>query len=383
MGYRVSTMVLFFYDKGKIMKKSSIAIALAAALLGMATAQASEFDGLYIGGKLGVNRSDISGANTASKEDVETFGFEEGYNWDMGKFLVGGDFYADFNQKTDRTNVSVYSGSTTLGLDLKLGLPNGSWMPYAKAGWARVTGTGVFPASQFKYTNDLHLALGVEYKLAPRWSITGELSSAASRVNGSKLDNKNLTVGLNYYFGGPAAAPAVIAAAPVVVKEEPAPAPAPVMAPAPAPVAPPPVVVKEEPKPVANETWKTLLENKPVCIEGTNFEFDSAKLRSEDIKKLNDVVSFTEKYKDTQLEASGHTCNIGTNAYNQKLSERRAESVKAYLVKKGVAPQRVVTVGYGETRPMADNKTRAGREQNRRVEICTVLKEEKKVRAPQ
>jgi OOP family OmpA-OmpF porin len=87
--------------------------------------------------------------------------------------------------------------------------------------------------------------------------------------------------------------------------------------------------------------------------------------------------------QDAQLESAGHTCSIGTDEYNQQLSGRRAASVKAYLVKKGVAADRIVSIGYGETKPMADNKTRAGRELNRRVEVCTVLKVEKKVRVIQ
>lgn len=347
------------------MKKSTMGVVLTAALLGATMVQASEFGGMYIGGKMGVNRSDISGVANAASRNSETFGFEEGYNWDVDSFLVGGSFFADFNQKATHTAVpNLHYGSNTLGLDLKLGLPNANWMPYAKLGWARVTGSGVFPASQFKYTNDLHLGLGVEYKFAPNWSAAGELTTAASKVNGSKLDNRNITIGLNYYFGAPAAVPAAVTpAAPIAVKEEPKAAPTPAPAPEPVP-----------------ETWKTLLENKPVCIEGANFEFDSAKLRSGEIKKLDEVVSFAEKYKDAELEADGHTCSIGTEAYNQKLSERRAESVKAYLVKKGVAADRITTVGYGESRPIADNKTREGRELNRRVEVCTVLKVERKVR---
>ena len=339
------------------MKKSTMTIALATVLLGMTVAQASEFGGMYIGGKMGVNRSDISGVAYATGKSTETFGFEEGYNWDVDRFLLGGSFFADFNQKTTHTAVpNLHYGSNTIGLDLKLGLPGANWMPYAKLGWARVMGLGVFPASQFKYTNDLHLGLGVEYKLAPNWSVAGELTTAASKTNGSQLNNQNVTIGLNYYLGRPAVAP-------VAVKEEPKPAPRP------APVA--------EPMP---ETWKTLLENKPVCIEGAEFEFDSAKLRRKEIGKLDEVASFAEKHKDAQLESGGHADSIGTEAYNQKLSERRAVSVKAYLVRKGVAADRIVAVGYGESKPMADNKTSEGRELNRRVEVCTVLKVERKVR---
>ena len=333
------------------MKKCTMNIALATALLGAAVVQASEFGGMYIGGKMGMNRSDISGVANAAGKSTQTFGFEEGYNWDVDNFLVGGSFFADFNQKTTHTAVpNLHYGSNTIGLDLKLGLPSANWMPYAKLGWARVMGLGVFPASQFKYTNDLHLGLGVEYKLAPNWSVAGELTTAASKINGSRLDNRNLTIGLNYYLGTLA-----------VKKEEPKAAPAP--APAPTP-----------------ETWKTLLENKPVCIEGANFEFDSTKLRSGEITKLNEVISFAERYKDAQLESSGHTDSTGTEEYNQKLSEGRAESVKAYMVRKGVSAHRIDTVGYGESRPMADNATSEGRELNRRVEVCTVLTVERKVR---
>jgi OmpA-OmpF porin, OOP family len=76
--------------------------------------------------------------------------------------------------------------------------------------------------------------------------------------------------------------------------------------------------------------------------------------------------------KDINLEvviAIGHTDSIGSDAYNQKLSVRRAESVKAYLVSKGVEPNRIYTEGKGEKQPVASNKTKDGRQKNRRVEI--------------
>lgn len=348
------------------MSKNTLRVVLAAALLSMAAAQASEFDGSWAGGKIGSNRSNVTTLETKS---ATTYGLEGGHNWNMGGFLLGVDGFIDWNDKETHNPGAINYGSDAYGLDVKLGIPSGKWLPYAKVGYVRTESNGLAPSVN---DEDVHLGLGVEYKFTSNWSVTGEYTEASARSATQKLENRNFTIGLNYYFGKPAA-PVVVPPAPVV-KEEPAPAPAP---------APAPVVVKEEPKaeaPVVNETWKTLLENKPVCIEGTNFDFDSAKLRSGEIGKLNDVVSFSEKYKDVQLEASGHTCNIGTEAYNQKLSERRAASVKAYLVQKGVAAERIDTVGYGETKPMADNKTRAGREQNRRVEICTVLKVEKKVR---
>jgi len=102
------------------------------------------------------------------------------------------------------------------------------------------------------------------------------------------------------------------------------------------------------------------------------FDFDKAVLKPEGKAKLNDLVS---KLKDINLEviiAVGHTDSIGSDAYNQKLSVRRAEAVKSYLVSKGVESNRVYTEGKGEKQPVATNKTAAGRAQNRRVEIEVV-----------
>jgi OOP family OmpA-OmpF porin len=73
--------------------------------------------------------------------------------------------------------------------------------------------------------------------------------------------------------------------------------------------------------------------------------------------------------KDKRVNLSGHTDSIGTEAYNQKLSERRAASVKNYLTKKGIDAGRISAQGFGETKPIADNKTKEGRAKNRRVEI--------------
>ena len=102
------------------------------------------------------------------------------------------------------------------------------------------------------------------------------------------------------------------------------------------------------------------------------FDFDKAVLKPEGKAKLDDLVS---KVKDINLEviiAVGHTDSIGTDAYNQKLSVRRAEAVKAYLVSKGIEKNRVYTEGKGEKQPVADNKTKEGRAKNRRVEIEVV-----------
>jgi OmpA-OmpF porin, OOP family len=102
------------------------------------------------------------------------------------------------------------------------------------------------------------------------------------------------------------------------------------------------------------------------------FDFDKAVLKPDGKAKLDDLVS---KVKGMNLEviiATGHTDSIGTDAYNQKLSLRRAEAVKAYLVSKGIESNRVYTEGKGEKVPVASNKSAAGRAKNRRVEIEVV-----------
>jgi OOP family OmpA-OmpF porin len=102
------------------------------------------------------------------------------------------------------------------------------------------------------------------------------------------------------------------------------------------------------------------------------FDFNKSVIKPEGKAKLDDLVG---KIKDINLEviiAVGHTDSVGSDAYNQKLSVRRSEAVKAYLVSKGIEKNRVYTEGKGEKQPVADNKTAEGRAKNRRVEIEVV-----------
>ena len=179
-----------------------------------------------------------------------------------------------------------------------------------------IAGAGV----KYYFTNNLYARAGVE---------------ADYGLDNGKWDYSAL-VGLGVNFGGNAGAAA------------PAPTPAPAPEPVPEPEAPVAQVVRVE------------LDVK--------FDFDKAVVKPNSYGDVKNLADFMAQYPATNVEVAGHTDSVGPDAYNQKLSQRRADAVKQVLVKDGVAPSRVTAVGYGESRPVADNATEAGRAVNRRVE---------------
>jgi outer membrane protein OmpA-like peptidoglycan-associated protein len=99
------------------------------------------------------------------------------------------------------------------------------------------------------------------------------------------------------------------------------------------------------------------------------FDFNSAGLRSSSRDELREMADVFEKYPDTTIAVQGHTDSVGSTAYNQRLSERRANTVSNYLENLGVRGSRLDAYGYGESRPKSSNNTSSGRQLNRRVEI--------------
>ena len=143
------------------------------------------------------------------------------------------------------------------------------------------------------------------------------------------------------------------------------------------PLAPPPPAHTTEPIFKAGK--------KSLVLEGVNFEYDKAKLTAESEVVLDRVAASLVDWSDVNVEIAGHTDSRGADAYNMKLSQARADAVRDYLASKGVAASRMTTKGYGETTPIADNKTDAGRAKNRRVELAAdqlVLAPIAKGRAP-
>ena len=108
-----------------------------------------------------------------------------------------------------------------------------------------------------------------------------------------------------------------------------------------------------------------------------NFDFDKSVVRKADVAELQKAIDFVKKYPGYEISIEGHTDSRGTDKYNQALSERRAAAVKAYLLKNGMIDTKknmITTKGYGESKPIADNKTDKGRFENRRVEVLVLEK---------
>jgi outer membrane protein OmpA-like peptidoglycan-associated protein len=135
----------------------------------------------------------------------------------------------------------------------------------------------------------------------------------------------------------------------------------------PAPPPPPPPAAPEPPKRVEVQ------QDQIVIREKIQFETDQAVIKPESFDLLNEITSVvTANPQLKRLSIEGHTDSTGSDKYNQKLSDKRAAAVRTYLVEHGIAPERLVSKGWGEAKPLADNASEAGREQNRRVEFIIV-----------
>ena len=132
----------------------------------------------------------------------------------------------------------------------------------------------------------------------------------------------------------------------------------------PTPAPPPPVVAQAAPPPPPPAKGTTL-----ATLGGANFDFNKTEVRPEGRDILDGAVKTLKDNPNVKVAVEGHTDSVGKDAYNKKLSERRAEAVKRYLIRQGIDASRIRTAGYGKSKPIADNGTEAGRAKNRRAEV--------------
>ena len=280
------------------------------------------------------------------------FAVEAGY-FDLGKF--------DFKSTTSGNGVlNGQAGFRGVNLDLlgqlplsqRLSLLGRVGMHYTKTNTEfsgnRLLGSTNTHASERKL--NAKLGLGLEYKFSEALALRGEVERY--RLNdavGNRGDADLYSVSLVYKLGRPASATPAYQPAPEV---------APVVA-MPAPL----IEAKPAPAPVAE---------KVSFASEALFDFDQSTLKPQGKAALDQLLSQLTGMDLEVIVTVGHTDAVGSDAYNQKLSQRRAEAVKAYLVAQGVETSRVYTEGKGETQPVADNTTAAGRAKNRRVTVEVV-----------
>lgn len=106
--------------------------------------------------------------------------------------------------------------------------------------------------------------------------------------------------------------------------------------------------------------------------DAITFDFGQSAVKPQSYGVLNNLANTLNQFPDTRIQITGHTDNVGSDAANMQLSQQRANGVRSYLASMGVAAQRMQAVGYGESRPVADNSSEYGRAQNRRVEITLI-----------
>jgi OOP family OmpA-OmpF porin len=283
------------------------------------------------------------------------FAIEGGY-FDLGKF--------GFQANTSGNGSGVLRGETKfrgVNLDLIGHLPLTERLSaLARIGGQYGRSTATFSGNRLNAVTapnpekeekfQAKVGLGLQYQLNDAWAVRGEVERYRLRDPlGNRGEMDLASISLIRAFGRPAA------------RTIPAPAPAPVAAPQEVqPVAP---IAEAAPQPVS--------EKVSFAAEAL-FDFDRALVKPEGKAALDDLMRKLQGMDTEVMIAVGHTDSVGSDAYNQKLSLRRADAVKAYLVSKGLDQARLYTEGKGETQPIVDNATAEGRARNRRVVIEVV-----------
>jgi OmpA-OmpF porin, OOP family len=268
-------------------------------------------------------------------------------NWDIQLGVT----YADANNNNDRYQ------QDTAGIDALYLFSRDRFRPFLLVGVGDEYDKFTDPSASYRFSHGapyVDAGFGAQYQLSDQWALQADLRDVHGFLYNANpgfghADNKYLTVGLTYYF------------------DKPAPAPMPAMAAAPPPPPPPAPLPPPPPPPPRFEKYS---------LSSTDlFAFNSSDLQTPQPKLDQIAAALNQDKTVNNVVITGYTDRIGSDAYNLRLSQRRADSVKAYLVSKGVDASRLTTVGKGKADPVVqcDNKSRPDLikclEPNRRVEI--------------
>ena len=302
-------------------------------------------------------------------DDDLAYGLGLGYNFTENWGVEG-----NFNYVSTNSNASSSDGNNVDAYLYRLDalyhfMPEKKLVPYLAAGVGAIRISGDIDHSGSDPL--LNYGAGVKYFLTENLALRGDVRQI---ITDDPNYNFIYTVGLTYLFGGgekAAPAPAAEMVAPPPAPEPVAPPPPP---PAPEPVAPPPA-----PEPVAPPPPPPVKETKVVVLEDIHFDFDKATLTDEAKSILKKNIETLKENPDVGVRIEGHTCAHGPDDYNLRLSERRANAVKEYLINEGgISADRISTISYGETRlampeiPTPQNKNSIEAKTNRRVHFVVI-----------
>ncbi|SPD72785.1 conserved exported hypothetical protein [uncultured Desulfobacterium sp.] len=293
------------------------------------------------------------------------FGLGIGYNFDENLGIEAVYNYLE----TDARSVGSYLGVNAGDVDGNLYrvdllyhfMPEGEFVPFLAAGVGGISLTPQRNGTENDFI--VNYGAGLKYFLTDSIALRGDVRHMIPFEDNDSSNNLYYTAGLTFYFGGSKAAE-----------------------PQAAPVEPPkPVKVVEKPK---DSDGDGVFDNEDKCpgtpkgatvnefgcwvIKNVHFDFDKYNIKPQYYPDLDQVVTVLEKNPGLNVEVQGHTDNMGTEQYNQRLSERRAMAVMNYFVDKGIAKGRLSASGYGFSKPVTTNDTEEGRAKNRRVQLNPV-----------
>lgn len=352
------------------MKTKTLVSAIAAASLGLGAVQAfADADQpWHVTAQVGGMKLDSS-RNARDNDVWWSVGFGRFFGNDFSLDVEYDEFSGTWNSYADVAPGATFDkwGLKNIGLMGRYHFMEGTLRPYLAVGVGYLSHRNVSDEDESLSTS---LGLGLQGKIAKHWSARAQVlwrgdNDGASIPGKSGYSDWIYSIGLSFDFGG---------------KEPPPPAPAPAAAPP-----PPPPNPDLDGDGVPNErdkcpnTRKGAVVDLDGCeveavieLEGVYFDFDKATIKPEGKAVLDQAAALLGKHERVVVEVAGHTDSVGSDAYNQGLSERRANAVKDYLVGKGVTATRLTARGYGESRPVASNDTDAGRAENRRVELIVL-----------